>query len=117
MQTIAKWTATDYILFKSKHACPSVRMHWSAVFADMTARGAFRQYTERDAERFGKQILQQCNTSIRCPQCGEKFIRGEFILARDTGTVKVCNSKCMGATGPACDCPCQGENHGAKHHA
>jgi hypothetical protein len=27
---------------------------------------------------------------------------------------KVCNAKCMGATGPACDCSCSGKNHGAK---
>lgn len=30
-------------------------------------------------------------------------------------TEKVCNGKCMGATGPACDCSCGGENHGRGH--
>ncbi|WP_346103590.1 hypothetical protein [Nonomuraea maheshkhaliensis] len=28
---------------------------------------------------------------------------------------KVCDGRCMGATGPACDCPCLGENHGANN--
>ncbi len=28
---------------------------------------------------------------------------------------KECNGKCMGATGPACDCKCGGENHGGRH--
>jgi hypothetical protein len=26
---------------------------------------------------------------------------------------KVCNSVCMGATGPSCSCSCGGENHGS----
>ena len=28
---------------------------------------------------------------------------------------KVCNSKFIGATGPACDCSCSGTNHGGSH--
>lgn len=28
---------------------------------------------------------------------------------------KVCNAKCMGAAGPACDCSCGGANHGGSH--
>jgi hypothetical protein len=27
---------------------------------------------------------------------------------------KVCNSRCMGAVGPACECSCGGENHGGR---
>lgn len=28
---------------------------------------------------------------------------------------KVCDGRCMGATGPSCDCSCGGMNHGAGH--
>lgn len=28
---------------------------------------------------------------------------------------KVCTEKCMGATGPSCECECGGENHGGRH--
>ncbi|WP_289009064.1 hypothetical protein [uncultured Thermomonospora sp.] len=28
---------------------------------------------------------------------------------------KICSPRCMGATGPACDCSCGGENHGGRH--
>lgn len=28
---------------------------------------------------------------------------------------KRCSAKCTGATGPACDCSCGGENHGSRH--
>lgn len=27
---------------------------------------------------------------------------------------KVCNAKCMAATGPSCECSCAGKNHGAS---
>jgi hypothetical protein len=27
----------------------------------------------------------------------------------------VCDSRCTGATGPACDCSCGGDNHGGAH--
>lgn len=48
-----------------------------------------------------------------CPEHGSRvdFRRGRFTFNPD----KVCNSKCMGATGPACDCSCRGANHGGKH--
>lgn len=28
-----------------------------------------------------------------------------------------CNARCMGATGPNCECSCAGQNHGAAHAA
>lgn len=28
---------------------------------------------------------------------------------------KPCSARCTGATGPACDCSCGGENHGGRH--
>lgn len=28
---------------------------------------------------------------------------------------KVCTERCMGATGPSCECECGGENHGGRY--
>lgn len=47
-----------------------------------------------------------------CPVCSGaatvKTIRG--VLVAD----KACNARCMGATGPSCECSCAGQNHGAN---
>lgn len=35
------------------------------------------------------------------------------VLMLETGEMRCkCDGRCIGATGPACDCVCQGENHG-----
>lgn len=48
---------------------------------------------------------------LPCPTCNTLVevtaIQGTY------NETKVCNGKCMGATGPACDCSCGGENHGS----
>ena len=45
--------------------------------------------------------------------CGKhvvgKAISGKF------NPEKGCDGRCMGATGPSCECSCGGENHGASH--
>lgn len=43
--------------------------------------------------------------------------KGSLIGKRVTGThsEKACGSKCMGATGPNCDCSCGGRNHGGSY--
>lgn len=49
---------------------------------------------------------------LACPEHNAvvDFRSGRFTYNPD----KVCNAKCMGATGPACDCSCAGANHGGK---
>lgn len=34
-------------------------------------------------------------------------------LSKQTGVQPACDGKCIGATGPNCDCKCGGENHGS----
>jgi hypothetical protein len=49
---------------------------------------------------------------VPCRGCGKT----RFAAALD-GKVdmsKVCNAKCMGACGPACECSCGGKNHGSS---
>jgi len=57
-----------------------------------------------------------CQWQARCPQCPDP---GHWIwLLPVHGTYhpgKVCNARCMGATGPACECSCAGSNHGGSH--
>jgi hypothetical protein len=37
-----------------------------------------------------------------------KLVKGVYVAD------KACNDKCMGATGPSCECQCGGQNHGGK---
>jgi hypothetical protein len=46
-----------------------------------------------------------------CPQHGRYYLTA---LHGQTSAHR-CNSACMGATGPSCDCSCGGANHGAWH--
>jgi hypothetical protein len=48
-------------------------------------------------------------------RCGEhglyplRSLKGRYVAE------KGCDARCMGATGPSCDCSCGGANHGANH--
>lgn len=57
----------------------------------------------------GRNLIHRC-------QCGAalRVDLGERIYGRYVAEI-VCNSKCMSAVGPACDCSCGGQNHGAGH--
>lgn len=59
-------------------------------------------------------LLVACvDIRARC-SCG-----GWALLKRVQGTVNTsvrCDSRCMYAIGPKCDCQCGGANHGAGHH-
>lgn len=48
-----------------------------------------------------------------CAGCKAHFlavpVRGRFVAE------KKCDGRCMGATGPNCDCSCGGKNHGCAH--
>jgi hypothetical protein len=48
---------------------------------------------------------------VRC-ECG-KAVRLRPLVG-SLNTAKACTARCMGATGPACECECGGENHGGK---
>lgn len=43
--------------------------------------------------------------------------KNRIIVKRINGNLSTteCGPKCTGAIGPACDCKCGGENHGAGH--
>jgi hypothetical protein len=47
--------------------------------------------------------------AIICPVCDAR-VAGERVYG--TVTVQSCDSRCMGALGPACSCGCGGKNHG-----
>ncbi len=54
---------------------------------------------------------------LSCPHCPANtysgFVQVEMRLLRGTYSErKECNARCMGATGPLCECSCAGANHG-----
>jgi hypothetical protein len=56
-------------------------------------------------------------TRIPCSgSCGKSFQidGGRPVYGRYVEEV-ICNDKCMGASGPSCDCSCGGMNHGGGH--
>lgn len=54
-----------------------------------------------------------CNDDERCPTC--RRYRQMTTVTGHYNPEHVCNSKCMGAVGPSCDCSCGGQNHGGAH--
>lgn len=57
-------------------------------------------------------ILNGVAVAMRCPDHGVyklNYLKGR--LVED----KKCDGRCMGATGPSCDCSCGGANHGINH--
>lgn len=78
------------------------------VLATFEIDGASRQ---DDVAVVGDRILlpsMEGGFRTRCG-CGNgitvRSVEGKF-------TAHVCNAKCMGSTGPACECSCGGKNHG-----
>jgi len=54
------------------------------------------------------------NGTLQAPcDCGKGSLIGKRVAG--THSEKACGSKCMGATGPNCDCSCGGRNHGGAH--
>lgn len=49
---------------------------------------------------------------VACPDCGARM---KVQTIRATLTEGVCDSRCMGALGPDCQCSCGGVNHGRSH--
>jgi hypothetical protein len=48
-----------------------------------------------------------------CPNCARIHPSSRRISYSKTPSRHICNSKCMGAVGPNCECSCGGKNHGA----
>lgn len=46
-----------------------------------------------------------------CPKCAKK-VRGTRVIG--IRTAHECDPRCMGATGPRCECSCGGANHGGS---
>lgn len=72
-------------------------------------RGEVRQ-GEWVATSQGASVKNNC--WLICP-CGSPAFAKFMTVKVVEG--KVCNSICMGATGPSCSCSCGGENHGGGH--
>jgi hypothetical protein len=59
-----------------------------------------------------RESMMWSDDKIKC-ECGTVVtLRGVWGKLNEE---KHCSDKCMGATGPACECACGGENHGGIH--
>jgi len=56
-------------------------------------------------------MVHHLDNGLLCETCGHKLVPFT-VTARETETE--CGDKCRTATGPACECKCRGENHGAN---
>lgn len=50
---------------------------------------------------------------IVCSNCAGTNTSSKTIVGKYSE--QECNEKCQGATGPACECKCEGKNHGGSH--
>lgn len=75
-----------------------------ALVLDETRVATFRDKHELD------RMLFRANGTCRSCQAATtiRLIRGTYVADMK------CGAKCMGATGPSCECSCGGKNHGGK---
>jgi hypothetical protein len=52
---------------------------------------------------------------VVCPGCGASIRLKALQVPHPDYRTKRCDARCEGATGPACDCECGGDNHGGRH--
>ena len=58
-------------------------------------------------------VCDACGADIEYMGATKYTVGGhEYALSHQTGILPACDGKCIGATGPNCDCICGGENHG-----
>ena len=54
--------------------------------------------------------------SVVCRGCGEQVAKGSKRIVGKIGS-QDCNDKCMSSTSGACECRCEGRNHGGGYAA
>lgn len=54
--------------------------------------------------------------SVVCRGCGERVAKGSKRIVGKRSEQE-CDARCMGATSGACECKCEGRNHGGAHAA
>lgn len=99
-------TTSTYI-GKCKKCRTSLRVDYDAI-QDLTPD----QYKARDFDTTGAFMIYRVQPFGYCEEHGPfviKFLKGRYSPERQ------CDARCMGATGPSCDCSCGGANHGANH--
>ena len=72
------------------------------------------------SQQGGKVVKLPWGHAIRlsCPVCGRDVWNLELHARGIYGSYveeKICDGRCMGATGPTCECSCGGLNHGRNH--
>jgi hypothetical protein len=98
---------TDYVIV-SHGATTLIRNRKAGIECSVTVK--------RMAIPFGTdQYDAMYRTSITCDECGQPMNGKARVMGGNSGKVMKCGGICRGAKGPACDCPCEGVNHGANY--
>jgi hypothetical protein len=81
---------------------------WYSDFKRDFARIIGREYIP------GEKVLRDCQLFAHglCALCGQHHPAQRFIRFAKTPSLHKCDARCMGATGPNCECSCGGKNHG-----
>lgn len=88
-----------------------------------TVHRAVQTYTSVQGARLERSVYSYSYDGGRPSKDRTKVVRGactcgaQVSLKRVMGVVNdhVCDARCMGATGPSCECSCGGKNHGSGH--
>lgn len=89
--------------------------------SNKACRKAVRGDVSSDLNEWGRKVffvgemkVEPWNGTFQAPcACGKGSLIGKRVVGHHSE--KVCGAKCLGATGPSCDCSCGGRNHGGAH--
>jgi len=59
-------------------------------------------------------VTEDVNNGLRCPLC-DSYLPKSTRVNGHYSEKRVCNARCLTATGGDCECQCSGKNHGANH--
>ena len=102
--------------------CNACKSKGRRTFAMVHTRRAFNgrpvtsQYVELDDKLYS--VMDQYALArilhMPCPQCGSSNVQVNVVKGTYVAD-KSCGARCMGATGPTCECTCAGRNHGGNN--
>lgn len=99
--------ATDYILVT--HGVRSLRLNRQA--GVVCSKPVQRMLLPRTDSKYDPMHGLQ----LTCQECGQSLQNRERVMGANSGKVQKCGAICRSAKGPACDCPCEGTNHGSNN--
>lgn len=108
VETTRRGTTTRYAI-NTRYGLVAPHSRWHGDTPTVTALATLYAETDRGVIEF---ILAMRGVGWICPDHDRvmKVAAVEGVVNVD----KSCNARCMGATGPSCECACGGDNHGGR---